>query len=142
MGHGGRPKAELVLSTEERLVLERLANRRKSAQAMAIRARIVINCAKGDTNRDVAAHLGVNFPAPSYPLLFLPVIYFGPGDPVMLQATLHLIGPDGERLTISVPCSVRPAPDDSAWHAVGVRWDRWPEGTSAVVEVRARLDQD
>jgi transposase len=60
MGHGGRPKAELVLSTEERLVLERLANRRKSAQAMAIRARIVINCAKGDTNRDVAAHLGVS----------------------------------------------------------------------------------
>ncbi len=25
MGHGGRPKAELVLSTEERLTLERLA---------------------------------------------------------------------------------------------------------------------
>ena len=46
MGHGGRPKAELVLSTEERLVLERLANRRKSAQAMAMRARIVINCAR------------------------------------------------------------------------------------------------
>jgi transposase len=60
MGHGGRPKAELVLSTEERLVLERLANRRKSAQAMAMRARIVINCAKGDTNRDVAARLGVS----------------------------------------------------------------------------------
>jgi len=90
----------------------------------------------------VADDLGMNFPAPSYPLLFLPVIYFGPDDPVMLQATLHLIGPDGERLTVPVPCSVRPAPDDSAWHAVGVRWDRWPEGTSAVVEVRARLDQD
>ncbi len=60
MGHGGRPKAELVLSTEERLVLERLANRRKSAQSMAMRARIVINCAKGDTNRDVAARLGVS----------------------------------------------------------------------------------
>lgn len=60
MGHGGRPKAELVLSTEERLVLERLASRRKSAQAMAMRARIVINCAKGDSNRDVAANLGVS----------------------------------------------------------------------------------
>ena len=60
MGHGGRPKAELVLSIEERLTLERLANRRKSAQAMAMRARIILNCAKGDTNRDVAARLGVS----------------------------------------------------------------------------------
>ena len=60
MGHGGRPKAELVLSTEERLTLERLANRRKSAQAMAMRARIVMCCAKGNTNRDVATHLGVS----------------------------------------------------------------------------------
>jgi transposase len=60
MRQGGRPKAELVLSTEERLVLERLANRRKSAQAMAMRARIVINCARGDTNRDVATRLGVS----------------------------------------------------------------------------------
>jgi transposase len=60
MGDRGRPKAELVLSTEERLTLERLANRRKSAQAMAMRARIVLCCAKGDTNRDVAQQLGVS----------------------------------------------------------------------------------
>ncbi len=61
MGHGGRPKTELVLSLEERLALERLANRRKSAQAMAMRARIVMCCAKGGaTNRDVAAKLGVS----------------------------------------------------------------------------------
>jgi len=60
MGQVGRPKAELVLSTEERLTLERLANRRKSAQALAMRARIVMCCAKGDTNREVAAHLGVS----------------------------------------------------------------------------------
>jgi hypothetical protein len=56
----GRSKAELVLSTEERLALERLANRRKSAQAMAMRARIVLSCAKGDTNRGVVRHLGVS----------------------------------------------------------------------------------
>ena len=31
MGHGGRPEAELILTTEERLTLERLANRRTSA---------------------------------------------------------------------------------------------------------------
>jgi transposase len=61
MGHGGRPKAELTLSTEERLALERLANRRKSAQAMALRARIVMCCAKdGATNREVADKLGVS----------------------------------------------------------------------------------
>ena len=60
MAARGRPKAELVLSTEERLTLERLANRRKSTQAMATRARIVLNCAKGDTNRDVATRLGVS----------------------------------------------------------------------------------
>jgi transposase len=60
MGDRGRPKAELVLSTEERLALERLANRRKSAQAMAMRARIVMCCAKGDTNQRVAQQLGVS----------------------------------------------------------------------------------
>ncbi len=60
MAARGRPKAELVLSTEERLTLERLANRRKSAQAMAMRARIVMCCAKGETNRAVAEKLGVS----------------------------------------------------------------------------------
>ncbi len=58
MARRGRPKAELVLSTEERLALERLASRRKSAQAMAMRARVVLTCAKGGTNRDVARPLG------------------------------------------------------------------------------------
>ena len=60
MGVRGRPKAELQLSTEERLTLERLVNRRKSAQAMALRARIVLACAKGLTNQAVATELGVN----------------------------------------------------------------------------------
>jgi transposase len=62
MAARGRPKAQLVLSTEERLTLERLANRRKSAQALAMRARIVMCCAKkeGPTNREVAAQLNVS----------------------------------------------------------------------------------
>ena len=47
MAERGRPKQELVLSDEERLSLERLANRPKSAQAMALRARIVLTCAAG-----------------------------------------------------------------------------------------------
>lgn len=43
----GRPKAELVLSNEERQRLTALAARRKSAQALALRARIVLRCAEG-----------------------------------------------------------------------------------------------
>jgi len=60
MARTGRPKTQLVLTQEERLVLERLANRRKSAQATAMRARIVLTCAMGETNRAVAAKLGVS----------------------------------------------------------------------------------
>src|SRR5437764_392699 len=56
----GRPKTELVLSEEERLTLERLTNRRKSAPATAMRARIVLACATGASNREVAAKLGVS----------------------------------------------------------------------------------
>jgi len=60
MARTGRPKAELVLSEEERLTLERLVSGRKSAQAMAMRARVVLACAGGATNRVVAAQLGVS----------------------------------------------------------------------------------
>ncbi|MGH6996987.1 MAG: IS630 family transposase [Phenylobacterium sp.] len=58
----GRPKAELVLCQEERQVLERLTLRRKTAQAMALRARIVLACAEEGqpTNGEVAARLNVN----------------------------------------------------------------------------------
>ena len=58
----GRPKAPLVLTAEERAVLERLTNRRKTAQAMALRARIVLACAARDqpANEEVAARLSVN----------------------------------------------------------------------------------
>ena len=56
----GRPKTELVLSDEERQVLERLTRRRKSAQALALRARIVLACATGATNQTVAADLRIN----------------------------------------------------------------------------------
>jgi transposase/transposase-like protein len=58
----GRPKAELVLSDEERAELVRLSRRAKSAQALASRARIVLACAEGASNNDVAAGLGVSVP--------------------------------------------------------------------------------
>lgn len=56
----GRPKAELLLSGEERETLERWARRPRSAQALAQRCRIVLACAEGLTNQQVAAAEGVN----------------------------------------------------------------------------------
>ncbi len=52
--------AALVLSVAERSELTALAARRKTAQALALRARIVLGCAAGAQNKDVAAHLRVD----------------------------------------------------------------------------------
>jgi transposase len=49
----------LELSEEERTTLERWARRPKSAQALALRCRIVLACAEGKTNTLVASELGV-----------------------------------------------------------------------------------
>ena len=51
----GRPKAQLVLSEPEREQLVALTLRRKTAQALALRARIVLGCADGLDNKAVAA---------------------------------------------------------------------------------------
>ena len=59
MARTGRPKASLVLSDDERETLERWARRPRSAQRLALRCRIVLACAEGSSNRDVAASLGV-----------------------------------------------------------------------------------
>ena len=53
----GRPTAEIVLSDDEREVLERWARRPKSAQALALRCRIVLVAAAGETNQAIAARL-------------------------------------------------------------------------------------
>lgn len=54
-----RPKATLELSEGERNELQALARRRKSAQAAALRARIVLACAEGIENNAVAERLRV-----------------------------------------------------------------------------------
>jgi transposase len=59
----GRAKAELVLSDEERAQLTGWARRAKSAQFLAMRARIVLACAEGASNKQVAAELGVSVTA-------------------------------------------------------------------------------
>ena len=55
----GRPKATLDLTEAERDELLALARRRKTAQAAALRARIVLACAEGVENNAVAESLGV-----------------------------------------------------------------------------------
>src|SRR5213595_2148635 len=52
--------APLVLSDAERRTLENWAKRRKTAQGLALRARIVLACADGGSNIAVAARLRVN----------------------------------------------------------------------------------
>jgi FixJ family two-component response regulator len=59
MPRTGRPKAELVLSVDERAQLERWARRGKTSQVLALRSRIVLGCAvPGAASKDVAAGLG------------------------------------------------------------------------------------
>ena len=59
-GRIGRPKADLVLDEGERAQLARWARRGKTAQYLALRAKIVLACAEGGTNKQVAADLGVD----------------------------------------------------------------------------------
>jgi transposase len=59
MADRGRPKAELVLSEDERQTLQRWARRPSSSQALAQRCRIVLGCAAGKPNKQVAAEVGV-----------------------------------------------------------------------------------
>jgi transposase len=57
---GRRAAPEVVLSESERSELKALAGRRKTAQAMAMRARIVLACAEGLQSKQVAARLRVD----------------------------------------------------------------------------------
>jgi transposase len=55
----GRPKAQLVLSDAEREQLTCWSRRAKTAQALALRSKIVLACAGGLSNMEVAAQLRV-----------------------------------------------------------------------------------
>ena len=55
----GRPKARLIVAPGEREALWSWARRRKTAQALALRARIVLRCAEGVDNTGVAEELGI-----------------------------------------------------------------------------------
>jgi transposase len=56
----GPKVAPLELSDEERRVLEGWSRRRTTAQALALRSRIVLACAEGGSNTQVAVRLGIS----------------------------------------------------------------------------------
>src|SRR6516162_8526412 len=58
--NGGPATCPLTLSDDERAELKSLTMRRKTAQALALRARIVLTCAEGGQNTEVAAKLGLD----------------------------------------------------------------------------------
>jgi transposase len=55
----GRPVPPIVLTTDERETLERWARRPTTAQAIALRARLVLRCAAGDTATAIARDVHV-----------------------------------------------------------------------------------
>jgi transposase len=55
----GRPLESLTLSDDERQTLERFARGRSVSQGLAVRARMILGCASGQPNRDVARTLKV-----------------------------------------------------------------------------------
>ncbi len=56
----GRPKTALVVSAEQREELERWMRRRSTAQSLALRARVILACADGGNNKDVAGRLEIS----------------------------------------------------------------------------------
>jgi len=58
----GRPIPPLHLSEDEQETLKRWAQRQKTAQALAFRARVLLACAEGKKNGDVAAAFRVTRP--------------------------------------------------------------------------------
>jgi transposase len=58
----GRPLKELILADDEREKLEQWARRPKTAQRLALRSKIVLACASGLSNTQVAPRLHVTMP--------------------------------------------------------------------------------
>ena len=60
MARRGRRLIPLELTAAEREALERFVRRRKTAQQLALRSRIVLRCADGLSNREVAKQLRIH----------------------------------------------------------------------------------
>lgn len=59
MANTGRPLTELSLTEDERTTLEQWERRRKTSQQLALRSRIILACAVGRSNTEVAAQTKV-----------------------------------------------------------------------------------
>jgi transposase-like protein len=57
---GGRPKAPLILSSEERLYLERQVRRRRVVHSLSERCRAILSCADDLPSKTVARELGLH----------------------------------------------------------------------------------
>ena len=55
----GRPVPPIVLTIDERETLEQWARRRTTAQAIALRARLVLRCATGETATAIAREMRI-----------------------------------------------------------------------------------
>lgn len=62
MSPRGPELPELTLTDSERKQLQRWARRRKTAQDIALRSRIILECATGVSNSEVSRRLGVSLP--------------------------------------------------------------------------------
>ena len=62
MNSRGPKPVEITLSDDERARLEAWARRHETAQALALRSRIVLACAEGESNTRVAQRLAVSVP--------------------------------------------------------------------------------
>jgi len=60
--HRGRPLEELTVTAEEQATLTGWIRRPTTAQALAVRARIVLGAAEGRSNKDIAATLRITEP--------------------------------------------------------------------------------
>ena len=60
MARPGRPSDKVALDDVQRKELERLSRRRKAPRHLALRAKIVLECAQGLSDRAVATKLGVS----------------------------------------------------------------------------------
>jgi transposase len=56
----GRPKVSVTLTPDEKQALDSWVARRTTAQALALRARIVLACSEGGFDKDVARRLHIN----------------------------------------------------------------------------------
>src|SRR5260221_2917534 len=88
----GRPKQrELVVSPEQKIALRQLLQQPRSSRSLAFRARIVLECASGESNAPVAAKLRTTgFTVGMWRNRFITEGMVGLGDEIRPGAPRHI----------------------------------------------------